>query len=60
MGIMEKNKSINPEFIQWLEKQTYTRTSLGWPYVWDELIYHSKLTDHILEYTWGLWRKITL
>lgn len=49
---------MDPEFKQWLEQQTYTLTSMGWKYRWNELVFHAKRTDYKKEYTWALWRKI--
>jgi hypothetical protein len=54
---------MNPEFIQWLEKQEYTLTDSGvFTYIWDEVMYHTHHNTQIdpiyrREFTWGLWRK---
>lgn len=56
------DKSMNKEFECWLKEQKYTLTSVGWPYIWDELIIHAKKADTDFKpkggFKWGLWRQI--
>lgn len=53
---------MNKEFECWLKEQKYTLTSVGWPYIWDELIIHAKKADTDFKpkggFKWGLWRQI--